>query len=218
MDFCAGGELYERIYRFGPYPEDTAGGIIRVVVTAVKYLHDNGVVHRDLKAENILFRGPDTNDPNNIVIADFGLARLFQNNETSPLKTVCGTPGWMAPEVLTAKSIYGREVDLWAIGVLAYFILSGLMPFESDNHLEETINVTVGRYQFGHGFEHVSAIGRSCGVVLYCRSLNPVPRFSKELYKDAFDCHSCSANDVGASPSTSISECSGSAAFAATLS
>ena len=161
MDLCTGGDLYERIRHYGPYTEPQMRSITTVVVSAVKYLHDNGIVHRDLKAENILFRGPDTMDANNVVIADFGLSRLFREGDPSGrLKTICGTPGWMAPEVVAGPGTYGKEVDLWSGGVLGYFLLSGQLPFESDNYIDETMNVALGRFEFPDElFGHVSKLG-----------------------------------------------------------
>lgn len=160
MDLCTGGDLYERVRSMGPYTEDQSRSILTVVVRAVKYLHDNNVVHRDLKAENILFRGSDTTDAGNVVIADFGLSSLFGEGGAGVLKTMCGTPGWMAPEIVVASgNPYGKQVDLWSVGVLAYFLVSGMMPFESDNSLEETMNVAIGKYEFGPAFEHVSSLG-----------------------------------------------------------
>ncbi|KAI9016720.1 kinase-like domain-containing protein [Hyaloraphidium curvatum] len=160
-DLCTGGDLWERVRSMGPYTEDQARDILRVVAQAVKYLHEAGVVHRDIKAENILFRGSDTTDPGNVVIADFGLSRLFSDGTGEGMRTMCGTPGWMAPEVVTGSGEYGKEVDLWGVGVLAYFLLSAHMPFESDNHLTETMNVALGRYDLPDGlFGHVSDLAK----------------------------------------------------------
>jgi len=94
MNRCTGGELFDRIYNRGHYYEADAADIVRTVCSAVAYLHDKNIVHRDIKAENMLFKGKEENAP--LLIADFGLSKII-DNQISVLMTTCGTPGYMAP-------------------------------------------------------------------------------------------------------------------------
>lgn len=102
-----GGELFDRICRKGSYYESDAADLIRAILCAVAYLHDHGIVHRDLKPENLLFRTPEDNA--DLLIADFGLSRIMDEEQLHVLTTTCGTPGYMAPEIFK-KSGHGKPV------------------------------------------------------------------------------------------------------------
>ncbi|XP_010293467.1 PREDICTED: calcium/calmodulin-dependent protein kinase type 1G [Phaethon lepturus] len=116
MQLVSGGELFDRILERGVYTEKDASVVIHQVLTAVKYLHENGIVHRDLKPENLLYLTPEENSK--IMITDFGLSKMEQNGIMS---TACGTPGYVAPEVLAQKP-YSKAVDCWSIGVITYIL------------------------------------------------------------------------------------------------
>jgi len=92
------------------------------------YLHDKDIVHRDLKPENLLLKSKD-NDTD-IKLADFGLSKIV--GQEVLMQTACGTPGYVAPEILQAKG-YGKEVDLWSVGVITYILLCGFPPFYNEN-------------------------------------------------------------------------------------
>lgn len=106
-DLALGGELFDRICRKGSYYESDAADLIRATLSAVAYLHDHGIVHRDLKPENLLFRTPEDNA--DLLIADFGLSRIMDEEAFHVLTTTCGTPGYMAPEIFK-KSGHGKPV------------------------------------------------------------------------------------------------------------
>ncbi len=106
-------------------------------------MHQNGIVHRDLKPENLLLSDKSKNAK--IMISDFGLSKLY--DEETAMKTACGTPGYVAPEVLRRQG-YGREVDLWSIGVITYILLSGYPPFYDANNVELFKKIMAGRYAF----------------------------------------------------------------------
>jgi calcium/calmodulin-dependent protein kinase I len=133
-DLALGGELFDRICRKGSYYESDAADLIRATLSAVAYLHDHGIVHRDLKPENLLFRTPEDNA--DLLIADFGLSRIMDDEKFHVLTTTCGTPGYMAPEIFN-KSGHGKPVDIWAMGVITYFLLCGYTPFDRDSDLAE---------------------------------------------------------------------------------
>lgn len=106
-DLALGGELFDRICRKGSYYESDAADLIRATLSAVAYLHDHGIVHRDLKPENLLFRTPEDNA--DLLIADFGLSRIMDEEAFHVLTTTCGTPGYMAPEIFK-KTGHGKPV------------------------------------------------------------------------------------------------------------
>jgi len=144
-DLALGGELFDRICRKGSYYESDAADLIRATLSAVAYLHDHGIVHRDLKPENLLFRTPEDNAE--LLIADFGLSRIMDEEQFHVLTTTCGTPGYMAPEIFK-KTGHGKPVDIWAIGVITYFLLCGYTPFDRDSNLEEMQAILVADYSF----------------------------------------------------------------------
>jgi len=128
MELVTGGELFDRIVNRGTYSEKDASNVVRQIVSAIEYLHTLGIVHRDLKPENLLYAN-ESHD-SDIKIADFGLSRILPDDAL--LKTACGTPGYVAPEVLRGKG-YGKEVDMWSVGVILYILLCGFPPFYDDN-------------------------------------------------------------------------------------
>ncbi|KAJ2891001.1 Calcium/calmodulin-dependent protein kinase type I, partial [Coemansia aciculifera] len=149
-ELCTGGELFEHILCRKPeFTEHDAAGVVRQIVEGVSFLHDHGIVHRDIKAENCLFKTPAPDST--LAIADFGMSRIIgmgENGESNgALTTLCGTPGYMAPEMVL-KTGHGRPVDMWAVGVIAYFILCGNTPFERDNPRAEAHAVVACDYAF----------------------------------------------------------------------
>lgn len=127
MELVSGKELFDKIVERGQYSEKDASNIVRQIVSAVEYLHANGIAHRDLKPENLLSAENDGQEV--IKIADFGFSKNFGEEK---LMTSCGSPGYVAPEVLTCES-YDKSVDMWSIGVIIYILLCGYPPFYADN-------------------------------------------------------------------------------------
>jgi len=127
MELVTGGELFDKIVEKGSYTENEASQLVRKIVSAVDYLHNLGIVHRDLKPENLLLKS--AHDDLEIAIADFGLSKIV--GQQMMMQTACGTPSYVAPEVLNASG-YGKEVDMWSIGVITYILLCGFPPFYGD--------------------------------------------------------------------------------------
>ncbi|XP_064399432.1 calcium/calmodulin-dependent protein kinase type 1-like [Halichondria panicea] len=145
MELVTGGELFDRIIAKGSYTESDASSLIGQVLDAIDYLHSQGIVHRDLKPENLLYYSPD--DDSKIMISDFGLSKMADDSDIDQLGTACGTPGYVAPEVLRRRP-YGKAVDCWSIGVIAYILLCGYPPFYHENDAELFQQIMRGDYEF----------------------------------------------------------------------
>eukprot|EP00920_Eleutheroschizon_duboscqi_P041504 GHVT01099698.1.p1 GENE.GHVT01099698.1~~GHVT01099698.1.p1 ORF type:complete len:296 (-),score=57.64 GHVT01099698.1:677-1564(-) len=121
---CGGGQLFERIKAMKSFSEEDAATICKQMLMALKYLHAQNIVHRDVKGENVLFK--TTQFQSSLKIIDLGIAVRLQPGET--LQEPCGTLHYLAPELLQGS--YGKEVDIWALGVLMYLMLYGRYPFQ----------------------------------------------------------------------------------------
>ncbi|XP_072581823.1 serine/threonine-protein kinase 33 isoform X3 [Vulpes vulpes] len=132
MELCEDGELKEILDRKGHFSENETRWIIQSLASAIAYLHSKDIVHRDLKLENIMVKSSFTDDNNemnlNIKVTDFGLAVKKHGRSEAMLQTTCGTPIYMAPEVINAHD-YSQQCDIWSIGVIMYTLLCGEPPF-----------------------------------------------------------------------------------------
>ncbi|XP_053716095.1 LOW QUALITY PROTEIN: serine/threonine-protein kinase H2-like [Synchiropus splendidus] len=148
LELATGGELLDRIVSRGRFTEQDATRALRMVLAGLGYLHSLGITHRDLKPENLLYYHPGADS--RLLVTDFGLA-TFGGTEPGedPLRTTCGTPEYLAPEVLLRKP-YSCAVDMWALGVIAFVVLSGSMPFEDDSRARLYRSIVRGKYGF-HG-------------------------------------------------------------------
>jgi serine/threonine protein kinase len=126
LELLTGGELFDRIISKGSFSEKEASDLMGTLTSAIKYLHGVGIVHRDLKPENLLYSSQA--DDAQIKVMDFGLAKAHVGSEKNTMQTACGTPGYVAPEVLKNKP-YGPAVDMWSLGVILYILLCGFPPF-----------------------------------------------------------------------------------------
>jgi len=144
MELVTGGELFDRIVSKGSYTEKDAAEVMKTLCQALSYMHAKKVVHRDLKPENILYSDPSENAA--IRVADFGLARVVSGNEM--MKTACGTPGYVAPEVLKNKGYDSGAVDMWSAGVILYILLCGFPPFYEEELPALFEQILHARYDF----------------------------------------------------------------------
>ncbi|KAK0167566.1 hypothetical protein PV327_004946 [Microctonus hyperodae] len=122
-EYAPGGEIFDHLVRNGRMTESEARRIFRQIVQAVHYLHQQRVVHRDLKAENLLLDAD-----NNIKLADFGFSNEFTPG--MPLSTWCGSPPYAAPEIFEGKHYDGPRTDVWSLGVVLYVLVCGALPFD----------------------------------------------------------------------------------------
>ncbi|KDQ56794.1 hypothetical protein JAAARDRAFT_36276 [Jaapia argillacea MUCL 33604] len=177
FDLCTGGELFDRICAKGNYYEADAAALVRTVMQAVRYLHDCGIVHRDLKPENLLFRTPA--EEADIMIADFGLSRILEEEKLQLLTEICGTPGYMAPEIFK-KTGHGKPVDVWAMGVVTYFLLCGYTPFDRENQDQEMQAIIAGDYKF-EPVEYWANVSQTAkDFVTECLTIDPQNRPTAE--------------------------------------
>lgn len=144
VEFAEAGELYEEVAKKEKLTEDHARRYFRQLISAVKHCHSRGVFHRDLKLDNLLL---DEND--NLKVTDFGLSAV--KNQIRPdglLHTVCGTPSYVAPEILAKKGYDGAKADVWSCGVVLFTVTAGYLPFNDYNVTVLYRKIYRGQFRF----------------------------------------------------------------------
>ncbi|XP_069677456.1 serine/threonine-protein kinase GA29083 isoform X2 [Periplaneta americana] len=175
MELVKGGDLFDAIASATKFLEKEASMMIRNLASALFYLHSLNVVHRDIKPENLLVQ-IDRHGTKLLKLGDFGLAQVV----TEPLFTVCGTPTYVAPEIL-AETGYGLKIDVWAAGVILYILLCGFPPFVSTNNDQEELfdHILTGHYEFSSPYwDEVSISAKD--LIAHMLQVQPELRFSAE--------------------------------------
>lgn len=179
----SGGELYDRIIMKESYNENEARNVSETLIAALGYCHSRRIAHRDLKPANLLMNNP--NDDASIKIADFGFAKRVRKPKS--LSTKCGTPQYVAPEVLSGK-LYDTQADMWSIGIIIFTLLAGHPPFENDNLKLLVRMIKKGIFEFeDHLWSHHSEECKK--FVTNMLEVNPDKRFDarKALMSDWID-------------------------------
>ncbi|XP_034715242.1 MAP/microtubule affinity-regulating kinase 3a isoform X21 [Etheostoma cragini] len=173
MEYASGGEVFDYLVAHGRMKEKEARAKFRQIVSAVQYCHQKHIVHRDLKAENLLLDADM-----NIKIADFGFSNEFTMG--NKLDTFCGSPPYAAPELFQGKKYDGPEVDVWSLGVILYTLVSGSLPFDGQNLKELRERVLRGKYRIPF------YMSTDCENLLKrFLVLNPAKRGTLEVREDA---------------------------------
>jgi len=149
MEYIKGGELFDRVAK-GRLSEEVARKYFQQLISAIDYCHSRGVSHRDLKPENLLL-----DENGNLKVTDFGLSALPEHlRHDGLLHTQCGTPAYVAPEVVNKQGYNGAKADLWSCGVILYVLISGFLPFQEDNMMKMYQKMFKARYTFPTWFPH----------------------------------------------------------------
>uniref|UniRef100_A0A8C5P693 non-specific serine/threonine protein kinase n=1 Tax=Leptobrachium leishanense TaxID=445787 RepID=A0A8C5P693_9ANUR len=163
MEYASQGDLYDYISERQKLSEQEARKFFRQIVSAVQYCHSNGIVHRDLKLENILL-----DENKNVKICDFGLSNIY--NSDSYLQTYCGSPLYASPEIVNGRPYIGPEVDSWSLGVLLYILVHGSMPFDGQDYKKLVTQISRGAYK------EPSHPSDACGLIRWLLMVNPERR------------------------------------------
>uniref|UniRef100_A0A5B6Z040 non-specific serine/threonine protein kinase n=1 Tax=Davidia involucrata TaxID=16924 RepID=A0A5B6Z040_DAVIN len=147
MEYAKGGELFNKVAK-GRLKEDIAREYFQQLMSAVDFCHSRGVYHRDLKPENLLL------DENGILkVSDFGLSALAESKrQDGLLHTTCGTPAYVAPEVISRRGYDGAKADIWSCGVILFVLLAGYLPFHDSNLMGMYRKIRKAEYKFPNWF------------------------------------------------------------------
>lgn len=149
LELLTGGDLFDKLDQAKRFEEPQARTYFQQLVYGLQYLHANDIAHRDLKPENLLLDAQG-----NLKIADFGFSRLLNNQQL--LQTVCGTPNYMAPEVLKEQGYDGKKADLWSSGVILYAMMAGYLPFDDQNMNVLCDKIEAGDYRMSRKFSDLA--------------------------------------------------------------
>ncbi|XP_063682072.1 calcium/calmodulin-dependent protein kinase type 1D-like [Bolinopsis microptera] len=173
---CAGGELFDRILKLNAIVESHTAKYVKQIIEAVNHLHEHGIVHRNLKPELIYFKDKSYTK----LMVHIGLFNTAPG-QSENLTQACGTPGYVSPELLNQK--YGKETDLWSLGVITYTMLCGYPPFYSESITGLFNAIKRGKYNFDTShWDSISSLAKD--FINKLLRINPKKRMSGEQALD----------------------------------
>ncbi|KAI4376751.1 hypothetical protein MLD38_014476 [Melastoma candidum] len=204
MELVRGGELFAKVSR-GRLREEVARMYFQQLISAIDFCHSRGVYHRDLKPENLLL-----DDEGNLKVSDFGLSAFSEHlRNDGLLHTTCGTPAYVAPEVICRKGYDGAKADLWSCGVILFVLLAGYLPFQDDNIMAMYRKIHKGDFKCPQWFSSDArrlitklldpnpstriTISKVMESPWFNKSVPKILRSKEELEFSAFDCADDSA-------------------------
>ncbi|KAI3901026.1 hypothetical protein MKW92_014039 [Papaver armeniacum] len=147
IEYVKGGELFNKVVK-GKLKESVARKYFQQLISAVDFCHSRGVYHRDLKLENLLL-----DEHGNLKVSDFGLSALAESkHQDGLLHTTCGTPTYVAPEVISRKGYNGSTADVWSCGVILFVLMAGYLPFQDTNLMEMYKKIARGDFKCPKSF------------------------------------------------------------------
>ena len=186
MELMRGGELFDKILEEKTFSEHESRECIRGIITGLAYMHKKRIAHRDLKPENLLLQTPENGHAvdlaSQIKLADFGFAKKVSTE--NGCRTLCGTPGYLAPEILERFPSYDVKCDLWSVGVILFLLLGGYLPFEDEDEDRVFEKTREGQYYFHPSYwKNISTHAKN--FVTHLLTVNPKKRYtSTEALKD----------------------------------
>ncbi|KAL3945402.1 MAG: hypothetical protein SGBAC_000535 [Bacillariaceae sp.] len=172
-EIMTGGELFDRIIEKKTFTEEEARSCCGCILSALEFMHKQRVAHRDLKPENLLLASQESLLP--VKLADFGFAKAVAKK--NGCRTLCGTPGYLAPEILERWPAYDVKCDIWSVGVILFLLLGGYLPFDAEDEQLVFDRTRNGQYDFRPKFwRHISNGAKD--LVSQCLTINPNKRAS----------------------------------------
>jgi serine/threonine protein kinase len=172
-ELMPGGELFDRIIEKKTFSEKEARNACQCVLGALEYMHSKRVAHRDLKPENLLLAHQKELLP--VKLADFGFSKYVLKK--NGCRTLCGTPGYLAPEILERWPSYDVKCDIWSVGVILFLLLGGYLPFDDDDEDRVFDKTRNGQYDFRPRYWRRISTGAK-DLVSQCLTINPNKRLS----------------------------------------
>lgn len=177
MELITGGELFDKIVQLHHYTEKDASRVVQQILKACLHLHENGICHRDLKPENLLLESDSLDAA--VKLGDFGLSAFIVPGKK--LTKAVGTPGYIAPEILQTLDGdldgYGKEVDMWSVGVIMYILLCGFPPFYAEDDNEAFDLIIAGNYSYPAKYwDKISAAAKD--LIDHLLVVDPTKRFT----------------------------------------
>jgi len=177
IELMEGGELFDRIIEKRTFTEREARDSIRCVLEALKYMHERRVVHRDLKPENLLLKSTVKSKLTPVKLADFGFAKSIQSK--NGCRSLCGTPGYLAPEILERFPSYDVQCDIWSVGAILFLLLGGYLPFDDNNEEAVFDRTRNAAYNFHPRYWTNVSFGAK-DLISRCLTIDPRKRYTAE--------------------------------------